>query len=204
MSESLDALTITEATYTITNSYKYTSQQFGWALVLDGTFLQSSLTDALTSGGELNGGTFWGGYSTYAGEYFIPSGLSSSEASFEKLVSVFLPNFTTSDVEAPLRVVPCEWVQRAHHIVQHNRDQSCADLSRHHACVSCVFDPKDIQIEHPITYEGFTGAIASIVETGDPNTLKLTPSDQPVFRLLNATGEEYVMLLNEFETVELK
>lgn len=41
-------------------------------------------------------------------------------------------------------------------------------------------------------------------EPGHPNTLKLTPSDQLAVYLLNGTGEKYVILLDEFETVELK
>lgn len=41
-------------------------------------------------------------------------------------------------------------------------------------------------------------------EPGHPNTLKLTPSDQLAVSLLNATGEKYVILLDEFEMVELK
>ncbi|RAK81714.1 putative carboxylesterase [Aspergillus fijiensis CBS 313.89] len=60
-----------------------------------------------------------------------------------------------------------------------------------------------IQAEYPLVYEGFAGAYASFVQTGDPNAHKLTNDTQPALPELRTTQEEFVVTLEGFEKVAL-
>ncbi|KAF2841063.1 acetylcholinesterase precursor [Patellaria atrata CBS 101060] len=57
----------------------------------------------------------------------------------------------------------------------------------------------DLQ-DHLLTYKGFTGAFASIIQTGDPNQNKLTPEDQPGLPLVSE-GKEFVIDQDAFENL---
>jgi hypothetical protein len=54
----------------------------------------------------------------------------------------------------------------------------------------------------PFVYEGFTGAFASFLDTGDPNAHKLTKSSVPGLPDLG-TGEEFVIGFDVFSNVKL-
>ena len=56
-----------------------------------------------------------------------------------------------------------------------------------------------IQQSQPLIYDGFTGAFASFMATGDPNAHKLTPANVTGVPLLS-TGEEFVIKSDGFAT----
>jgi hypothetical protein len=54
-----------------------------------------------------------------------------------------------------------------------------------------------------LIYEGFTGAFASFFQTGDPNAHKLTNETEPGVPENWRTGEEFVILPDGFENLEV-
>jgi len=54
-----------------------------------------------------------------------------------------------------------------------------------------------------LIYDGFTGAFASFFQTGDPNAHKLTNETEPEVPENWRTGEEFVILPDGFENVEV-
>jgi carboxylesterase type B len=61
----------------------------------------------------------------------------------------------------------------------------------------------DVQTENPLVYEGFAGAFASFVQTGDPNAHKLTNASQPAVPELHRSGEEWVIQEDGFRVVKV-
>lgn len=49
-----------------------------------------------------------------------------------------------------------------------------------------------VQKSDPLTYHGYTGALASFVQTGDPNAHKLTNASVPGVPRVN-TGKEFLV-----------
>jgi hypothetical protein len=56
---------------------------------------------------------------------------------------------------------------------------------------------------NPVVYEGYAGAFASFIQTGDPNVHKLTDASQPGVAVIQRTGEEFVVVDNGFESTRL-
>jgi hypothetical protein len=59
-----------------------------------------------------------------------------------------------------------------------------------------------VQQTQRLIYQGFTGAFASFIQTGDPNAHKLTSTSEPGVPNLE-TGEEFVVNANGFENVKI-
>lgn len=57
-----------------------------------------------------------------------------------------------------------------------------------------------VQVSQPLIYEGYAGAFASFMATGNPNEHKITNATQPGVPELD-TGMEYVIVSDGFENV---
>jgi hypothetical protein len=60
-----------------------------------------------------------------------------------------------------------------------------------------------VQVTDPFVYEGYTGAFASFIQTGDPNAHKLTNSSVPGVPPLK-TNQEFVTGSDSFRDVSLR
>jgi len=54
-----------------------------------------------------------------------------------------------------------------------------------------------------VVYQGFAGALASFLNTGNPNAKKLTNSSQPAVPEINKTGNEWVIEGRGFRNVKV-
>jgi hypothetical protein len=59
-----------------------------------------------------------------------------------------------------------------------------------------------VQKSQPLIYDGFTGAFASFMQTGDPNAHKLTPANVPGVPE-RSTGEEFVIEPTGFANIRI-
>lgn len=60
-----------------------------------------------------------------------------------------------------------------------------------------------IQQSDPFIYDGYAGAFASFIQTGDPNAHKLSNASEAGVPENKRTGEEWVVTIDQFETVKL-
>lgn len=111
-----DVQTIRDASLQISNLNKYTTSSFTWAPVLDGEFLKEPLSRA-TAAGKVDMDTAFAMHNTHEGESFLPPGLqsvrdsgtpafNSSEASFDKWLRGFLPDFKDCEIAAVKKYYP--------------------------------------------------------------------------------------------------
>ncbi|KAL4958597.1 Alpha/Beta hydrolase protein [Aspergillus filifer] len=108
----VDVQTIRDASLVISGENTWTTSSYTWAPVIDGAFLQTTLSDAVTQG-TLKTEYIMAVYNTHEGENFIPPGLvygisnssgtsdgfNSSLASFRDWVSGFLPGLREGEIK---------------------------------------------------------------------------------------------------------
>ncbi|KAI7976277.1 hypothetical protein EIK77_010750 [Talaromyces pinophilus] len=63
--------------------------------------------------------------------------------------------------------------------------------------------PNALQTEYPMIYQGFAGAYASLIQTGNPNTNKLTNSSEAAIPNIR-TGKEWVIAMSGFTTTKIE
>ncbi|KAI9035116.1 putative carboxylesterase [Aspergillus affinis] len=63
--------------------------------------------------------------------------------------------------------------------------------------------PNSVQQTNPLVYNGYAGAFASFIQTGDPNAHKLTGEDVPGVLKLRGSESEFVVRETGFENVGL-
>ena len=63
--------------------------------------------------------------------------------------------------------------------------------------------PNPLQTEYPTIYQGFAGAYASLIQTGNPNTNKLTNSSEAAVPNIR-TGNEWVIAMSGFTTTKIE
>jgi len=116
--KNVDVQTIRDATEKIGGVNKYTTSYFTWAPVIDGEFLLEPLSKA-TAAGRVNTKVAFAMHNTHEGESFLPPGLrsttntgsppfNSSEASFDKWLRGFMPEFRECEIEAVKRHYPAQ------------------------------------------------------------------------------------------------
>lgn len=64
-------------------------------------------------------------------------------------------------------------------------------------------DVDTTQTSDPLTYDGYAGAFASFIETGDPNTHKVTNSSVMGVPEVQKEGAEFVVTADGFQQVKL-
>ncbi|RAO68243.1 uncharacterized protein BHQ10_004255 [Talaromyces amestolkiae] len=73
----------------------------------------------------------------------------------------------------------------------------------HGSDVSWWDNPNVLQTEYPTIYHGFAGAYASLIQTGNPNTNKLTNSSEAAVPNIK-TGKEWVIAMSGFTTAKIE
>ncbi|KAH6675283.1 carboxylesterase [Plectosphaerella plurivora] len=233
----VDIQKIRDATQVILNANKYAASYFNWAPVIDGDFLQETLSEA-TAAGKLNTRVAFAMHNTHEGESFLPSGLrsatntgspafNSSEASFDKWLRGFLPEFSECEIAAVKRHYPAKgvtetisydttWVRAG--LIFRDTTLSCpafwlvnaapdggyiGEYSKEpslHASDTFWWNRINAtQQAQTLYWKGYAGAIASFHMTGNPNTFKLTSSDVAGVPSVR-DGEEWVISDDGFST----
>lgn len=112
--KTVDVQAIRTAALDISDDNVYTTSSFTWAPVIDGDFLQTSLTDAVRRG-KVNSDFAFGMYNAHEGESFTPpgfataagsGGFNSSAASFDGWLRGFFPKFTDRMIEQVKALYP--------------------------------------------------------------------------------------------------
>ncbi|KAL4791137.1 Alpha/Beta hydrolase protein [Aspergillus venezuelensis] len=108
----VDVQTIRDASLLISGDNKWTTTSYTWAPVIDGVFLHSTLSDAVSRPGTIKTEYIMAVYNTHEGENFIPPGLAypvsnssgtsdgfnSSLESLHAWVTGFLPGLSESEI----------------------------------------------------------------------------------------------------------
>jgi carboxylesterase type B len=107
-----DIQDLRNASLTISNAGTYTSSQFNWSPVVDGTFIR----EPLSSVQKVRASTAWSMYNTHEGENFVPPGFAnatgdsygynSSEASFDIWLAQYLPRFSKQQLNDVKELYP--------------------------------------------------------------------------------------------------
>lgn len=63
--------------------------------------------------------------------------------------------------------------------------------------------PNALQTEYPMIYQGFAGAYASLIQTGNPNTNKLTNSSEAAVPNIRM-GNEWVIAMSGITTTKIE
>lgn len=116
--KSADLQTLRDASLLLTTAHTYNTSSYTWAPVIDGTFLQASLSSA-TAAGAVNADFAWGSYNSHEGENFIAPGLvnstgdlgrafNSSLASFDKYLRGFLPDLSDEQLDQVKNLYPLQ------------------------------------------------------------------------------------------------
>lgn len=114
--KSVDVQTIRDANLIIADSHKWNTSTFTWGPVIDDDFITQSLSEA-TVKGNVNFERSFGMYNTHEGENFVPPGLqnatntgtppfNSSQASFDKWLTGYLPNLNDGDIRNVEKLYP--------------------------------------------------------------------------------------------------
>ncbi|KAM0329543.1 hypothetical protein ACHAQA_004852 [Verticillium albo-atrum] len=206
---------IRDASLFLSTSHQYNTSTFTWGPVIDGEFLREPLSEA-TAKGNVNMNVAFAMHNTHEGENFIPPGFqgandagsppyNSSEASFNKWLRGFLPEFSECELEAVKRHYPVEGTTET---IEFNTTYLRAGQIYRDVVLTCPAywfsgSAKDggwlgeysmnpskhasdtvwwnqvnaVQKSDPARYQGYTGAFASFFMKGDPNALKLSPPD---------------------------
>ncbi|OKL64565.1 hypothetical protein UA08_00130 [Talaromyces atroroseus] len=156
---------------------------------------------------------------------------NSSDAAFELWLGDFLPDLSQSDLDHLLTVYPSSGSSES--IESYNTTYIRAELIYRDLVLACpgywlaqsakvgylgqyTISPAThgsdtswwdsygtLQTEYPTIYEGFAGAYASFIQTGDPNKNKLTNSSEAGVPEIN-TGDEWIIALDGFTVTKLE
>ncbi|KAM3089210.1 hypothetical protein ACMFMG_000817 [Clarireedia jacksonii] len=120
--KSLEWETLAQAALVVAASHTWNTSSYTWAPVIDGTFLKSTLSEAMVNAEDGGRGRIgiekgWGMYNAHEGQNFVPSGLQNSTStgippfnstlpSFDSWLSGFLPSFSASQLNAVKKIYP--------------------------------------------------------------------------------------------------
>ncbi|KAF9886570.1 hypothetical protein FE257_011342 [Aspergillus nanangensis] len=90
--KSVDLQTIRNASLAISADHTWTTSSYTWAPVIDGEFLQRTLTQATTGRRRLRADAVFAMYNTHEGENFVPAGLA--EADWKQWLQGFVPGLS--------------------------------------------------------------------------------------------------------------
>ncbi|KAF2867908.1 Alpha/Beta hydrolase protein [Massariosphaeria phaeospora] len=150
-------------------------------------------------------------------------GFNASSASFEDWLKGFLPELVSEDLQQVNRMYPesgeaesTRWNTTYERAGMLYRDLVLAcpaywlarkaekgwlmhymvDPAKHASDTNYWYMPNLVQISDRVTYEGYVGAMASFVQTGDPNTHKIT-NESVVGVPRVSEGKQFVVRKNE-------
>ncbi|KAF2192822.1 alpha/beta-hydrolase [Zopfia rhizophila CBS 207.26] len=179
----------------IAASHTYTTSSYTWGPVIDGEFLGEPLSEVVRKG-ELNAPMVLSTYNLHEGENFVQSSVR-----FDSWLKGFLPGFSEEALQRVQKLYPASGTAEE---IRYNSSYERAGLVYRDLVLACpaywiagkaekgwlveyTISPAKhasdtiywnqvnvVQKSDPLIYEGYAGAMASFVQTGDPNAHKVT------------------------------
>ncbi|KAH8675820.1 carboxylesterase [Xylariales sp. PMI_506] len=224
--KSVDVQTIRNASLTMVSGYLYGPVSYPWGPVIDGTFLSKPLSQAANAR-DVNIELGFSMYNTHEGETFVSSGVV-----YDTWLEGFLPSFSAAELAQVNELYPTvgtaeniasyndSWTRAG--LIYRDTVLACPGYwtagaaprgnwlgeytippAKHASDVYWWNTVNSAQQTDPLHYDGYTGAFASFFVTGNPNALKLTPSNITGVPSLNS-GKEFVIDTAGFDTTEIK
>ncbi|QBZ63482.1 hypothetical protein PoMZ_05164 [Pyricularia oryzae] len=220
-----DVQAIRQAALLIADSHVHTTSTFTWAPVIDGRFLRRPLSSLASGRSGIVAG--FAMYNTHEGEDFIPP---VGNLSFDSWLPGFLPNLLPEDLAAVKSTYP--EIGSSETIAEYRNSSVRAGLIYRDVVLACpalwfanssgqcwlgeysispakhasdVYWWNTINPVHETDrchFEGYTGALASFLQNGDPNAKKLTNSSIPGVPSLTS-GKQFHIDSQGLDQVEL-